>query len=58
MADVALVLNPMAGQGLSSPSQWPLMVAEGLAMLLGLDFLTGAAFKLPPTVRATLRPVE
>jgi hypothetical protein len=58
IADVALVLNPMAGQGLSSPSLWPLMVAENLAVLLGLDFLTGAAFRLPPAIRATLRPVQ
>ena len=50
IADIAWALtNPRAGQGL---------VAESLAVLLGLDFLTGGAFKLPPTIRATLRPVE
>jgi hypothetical protein len=58
IADVAVVLNPMAGQGLSSLSLWALMVAESLAVVLGLDLLTGAAFKLPLAVRATLRPVQ
>ena len=56
-ADVAVALNPMAGQGLDSAEQWPAMAATALATLLVVDFVTGGAFTFPSVVRAVLRPV-
>jgi hypothetical protein len=54
--DVLVGVNPMMIQGLDSTSQYPGAAARGLATTLGVDFLTGAAYKLPPVVRAVLRP--
>jgi hypothetical protein len=51
-----LSANPMAGQGLDSASDYPLVAAQGLAVTFGIDFLSGAAFKLPKTVQVTLEP--
>lgn len=55
-ADVAISLNPFAAQGLDSVSQWPLAAGNALATTLGIDFLTGAAYKLPKSVRVVLSP--
>jgi hypothetical protein len=49
--------NPLMIQGLNSASEYPLMAAQGLAFGFGTDLLTGAAYKLPKVVRATLTPV-
>ena len=54
--DVLVGVNPMMIQGLDSASQYPGTAAAALAQTLGVDFLTGAAYKLPPLVRAVLRP--
>jgi hypothetical protein len=58
IADIAVAANPAAGQGLDDPSKWPLFVAQTLAIVLGIDLLTGAAFTLPSRVSATLQPVR
>ena len=58
IADVGIAANPLAAQGLDDPSKWPLLILEGLALFIGVDTLTGGAFKLPPTVRATLEPSQ
>ena len=39
----------MNAQGLDSASDYPAMAAQGLAVTFGIDFLSGAAFKLPKT---------
>jgi len=49
-----LPANPMNAQGLDSASDYPKMAASGLALTFGIDFLTGAAFKLPSHVQAKL----
>jgi len=54
--DVVVSVNPLMIQGLDSSSQYPRTAAVALAQTLGIDFLTGAAYKLPPLVRAVLRP--
>ena len=54
--DFAIALNPYAAQGLDSASQWPLYAAVTLLETVGLDLLTGAAFRFPPAVRAALTP--
>jgi len=51
-----LSANPMAAQGLNSASDYPLVAAQGLAVTFGIDFLSGAAFKLPKTVQVRLEP--
>jgi hypothetical protein len=53
LGDVAFA-NPLAGQGLNSRSEYPMVAAEGLAFGFGIDFLTGAAFRFPKTVNITL----
>jgi hypothetical protein len=51
-----LSANPMNAQGLDSPSDYPTMALQGLAVTFGIDFISGAAFKLPRSVHATLGP--
>jgi hypothetical protein len=51
-----LSANPIAIQGLDSASDYPLMAVQGLAVTFGIDFISGAAFKLPKTVQVTLKP--
>lgn len=58
LVDVAVSFNPMAMQGLDSTDQWPRVIVTSMAWLLGIDFITGAAYKLPPLVRATLTPIR
>lgn len=58
LADAALALNPAAGQGLSSPSQYPALVGTTLAFTLGIDFLTGAAFTLPSTIAVAMLAIR
>jgi hypothetical protein len=53
-ADVALSLDPMAIQGMDSMSQYPRFVASMLALTIGVDLATGAAFTFPKLVRVTL----
>jgi len=55
IADVAYAANPMAAQGLDDPSQWPGLIVQALAFLIGIDYLTGAAFTLPAAINATLQ---
>ncbi len=55
-ADLLLPLNPLARQGLDSADDWPKMAATGIAQLLTIDWLTGAAYKLPKSVTAVLPP--
>ena len=47
--------NPYASQGLDSPSDYRQQLAA-TAFGFGLDFLTGAAFKFPTSVKVTLQP--
>ena len=56
--DFAISFNPFAAQGLDSPSRWPLLISEALGITLGIDILTGAAYKLPARVRAILSPTR
>jgi hypothetical protein len=56
IASNLLFANPMAAQGLDSASDYPRMAAQGLAVSFGIDFISGAAFKLPKTVQVTLEP--
>lgn len=53
-------LNPYIGQGLSSSEQNPTkrQRAAALAIAVGIDFLTGAAYTLPAAVHAALTPVR
>jgi hypothetical protein len=51
-----LSANPLAAQGLDSASDYPRMAAQGLAVSFGIDFISGAAFKLPKTVQVTFEP--
>ena len=44
----------MAGQGVSSGTHWAHVFAQATALTFGVDLLTGAAFRLPRQVRATL----
>jgi hypothetical protein len=46
--------NPMNAQGLDSAADYPKMAASGLALTFGIDFLSGAAFKLPKRVQVRL----
>ncbi len=55
-ADVALALNPLAGQGLDSTADWPKMAATAMVELMAIDWATGAACKLPKSVTAVLPP--
>jgi hypothetical protein len=47
--------NPYASQGSKSPSDYRQQLAV-TAFGFGLDFLTGAAFKFPTSVKVTLQP--
>jgi hypothetical protein len=49
-----LSANPFAAQGLDSASDYSRMAISGLAVTFGIDFLSGAAFKLPKTVHAVV----
>jgi hypothetical protein len=49
-----LPANPMNAQGLDSASDYPKMAASGLALTFGVDFVSGAAFKLPKLVQVKL----
>jgi len=49
-----VLANPYNAQGLDSASGYPMMAAQGLALGFGIDFLSGAAFKLPTRVPVTL----
>jgi PEGA domain len=51
-------LNPYICQGLNSADQCPTkwQRAGALTLAFGLDFLTGAAYTLPPAVHAVLTP--
>ena len=55
--DLAFALNPLAAQGANSPSAWAMQGGAFAASLLAIDTLTGAGYKLPASVRATLSPV-
>ena len=56
LADVAVSLNPVIGQGMTDPPPYPLTAVGPLVGMLGVDLLTGAAFTLPPHIHVTLCP--
>jgi PEGA domain-containing protein len=55
-----IVLGPMqlANQGLSSTSQQAAAALIAPSVFLAVDFLTGAAYKLPAQVRVVLQPAR
>ncbi len=48
--------NPMAGQGLDSASQWPLLILSCFSSLTGIDMISGAAFSVQRSVNVDLVP--
>lgn len=56
--DLGICLNPLAIQGLDSPSQWPLVVLGCFGSLAGIDLLSGAAFAVQKHVSVDLKPVS
>ncbi len=57
-ADLGFALNPVKMQGMSSAGVGTYLASSALALgwTLGLDLLTGAAYKLPRRVSVTLNP--
>jgi len=53
-------LNPYIAQGLNSADQGPTKWQRAglLTLAFGVDFLTGAAYTLPPVVHAVLSPLR
>jgi PEGA domain-containing protein len=49
--------NPLSCQGLDSLDACPAVLAANIGTLMAIDFLTGAAYKHPKTVRAVLKPL-
>ena len=50
-----IVTNPVSMQGMTNPgTQYPVQVAVGLGLTLGLDAISGAMWKLPARIHATL----
>lgn len=54
LADIPLGGDPLVCQGLTSSSQCGPLLATGIAMTIGADILTGAAYTLPKRVHAVL----
>ena len=57
-ADLAMGPLQFANQGLTSNTEMTAMAVYVPSLLLGVDFATGAAFKLPKEIRVELQPLK
>jgi len=57
-ADIAWGATQFANQGLNSQSEMNRTALSLAVLTLGVDFITGSAYKLPAQVEVTLRPLE